>query len=104
MVKSLGTVIDAAGFSAQVHAGLAARTQYRQGATAEDDSLGTRANGILNCAVGILQKELSKNPTSIAQVDNANIDSKVKALGTAIDTAGFSAHDHTIVAALKQSW
>merc|ERR1719272_886521 len=35
----------------------------------------------LDRAVGILQKEMSKNPASLAQVDTKNLDSMVKSLG-----------------------
>jgi len=57
----------------------------------------------LDRAVGILQKEMSKNPASLAQVDTKNIDSIVKSLGAVIDAASFSAQDQTNLMALVQS-
>merc|ERR1719265_2597489 len=56
----------------------------------------------LDRAVGILQKEMGKNPASFAQVDTQNIDSIVKSLSAVINAASFSAQDHKTLAALVQ--
>merc|ERR1719162_2197820 len=57
----------------------------------------------LDRAVGILQKEMSKNPAALAQVDTKNLDNMVKALGPVINAASFSAQDQKNLAALVQS-
>jgi len=57
----------------------------------------------LDRAVGILQKEMNKNPAALAQVDTKNLDSMVKSLGAVIDAASFSAQDQRNLAALVQS-
>jgi len=41
----------------------------------------------LDRAIGILQKEMSKNPAALAQIDTKNIDSMVKSLSAVIDAA-----------------
>jgi len=57
----------------------------------------------LDRAVGILQKEMAKNPASLAQVDTRNLDSMIKSLGAVIDAASFSSQDQKNLAALVQS-
>merc|ERR1719314_10492 len=57
----------------------------------------------LDRAIGILQKEMGKNPASLAQVDTSNLDTMVKSLGTVISAASFSAQDQRNLAALVQS-
>merc|ERR1719478_993432 len=57
----------------------------------------------LDRAVGILQKEMSKSPAALAQVDTRNLDSMVKSLGAVIDAASFSAQDQKNLVALVQS-
>jgi len=57
----------------------------------------------LDRAIGILQKEMSKNPAALAQVDTRNLDSMVKSLGAVINAASFSAQDQKNLAALVQS-
>jgi len=57
----------------------------------------------LDRAVGILQKEMSKNPAALAQVDTKNLDSIVKSLGAVINAAGFSSQDSKNLVALVQS-
>merc|ERR1719163_184390 len=47
----------------------------------------------LDRAVGILQKEMSKSPAALAQVDTRNLDSIVKSLNAVVSAAGFSAQD-----------
>merc|ERR1719333_46007 len=47
----------------------------------------------LDRAIGILQKEMSKNPAALAQVDTRNLDSMVKSLGAVINAASFTAQD-----------
>merc|ERR1719236_255759 len=57
----------------------------------------------LDRAIGILQKEMSKNPAALAQVDTRNLDSMVKSLGAVINAASFSAQDQQKLVALVQS-
>jgi len=57
----------------------------------------------LDRAVGILQKEMSKNPAALAQVDTKNLDSVIKSLGAVINAASFSAQDQQKLVALVQS-
>jgi len=56
----------------------------------------------LDRAVGILQKEMSKNPAALMQVDTHNLDSVIKGLGAVIDAASFSAKDQSKLMALVQ--
>jgi chromosome segregation ATPase len=57
----------------------------------------------LERAVGILQKEMSKSPASLAQVDTSNLDSVLKGLDAVINAASFlcerSAETHRTCAA-----
>jgi chromosome segregation ATPase len=47
----------------------------------------------LDRAIGILGKEMSKNPAALVQVDTHNLDSMIKGLAAVIDAASFSSHD-----------
>jgi len=57
----------------------------------------------LDRAVGILSKEMAKNPAALAQVDTKSLDSMVKSLGAVINAASFSSQDQKNLAALVQS-
>ena len=57
----------------------------------------------LDRAVGILQKEMSKNPAALAQVDTSSLDNMVKSLGAVINAASFSIQDQKSLTALVQS-
>jgi chromosome segregation ATPase len=57
----------------------------------------------LDRAVGILQKEMSQNPASLAQVDTSNLNNMVKSLGAVIDAASFTSQDQKNLVALVQS-
>jgi len=57
----------------------------------------------LDRAVGILQKEMAKNPAALAQVDTKNLDSVIKSLNTVINAASFSSQDQKKLVALVQS-
>jgi len=57
----------------------------------------------LDRAVGILQKQMSKSPASLAQIDTKNLNNMVKSLGAVIDAASFSSQDQKNLAALVQS-
>jgi len=58
----------------------------------------------LDRAVGILQKEMSKNPASLAQVDaGSSIENVIKSLSAVIDAASFTAQDQKNLMALVQS-
>jgi len=56
----------------------------------------------LDRAVGILQKEMSKNPAALMQVDTHNLDSVIKGLNAVINAASFSASDQSKLTALVQ--
>jgi len=57
----------------------------------------------LDRAIGILQKEMGKNPAAFAQVDTKNINTIVKSLSTVIDAASFTSQDQKNLMALVQS-
>jgi len=57
----------------------------------------------LDRAIGILQKEMSKNPAALAQIDTTNMNNMVKSLAAVIDAAAFSAQDQKNLVALVQS-
>jgi len=57
----------------------------------------------LDRAVGILQKEMNKNPAALAQVDTKNLDNMVKSIGAVINAASFTSQDQKNLAALVQS-
>merc|ERR1719197_257472 len=57
----------------------------------------------LDRAIGILQKEMNKNPAALAQVDTKNLDNMVKSLGAVINAASFTIQDQKNLAALVQS-
>jgi len=57
----------------------------------------------LDRAVGILQKEMSKNPASLAQIDTSSLDKVIKSLSAVIDAASFTSQDQKNLAALVQS-
>jgi len=56
----------------------------------------------LDRAVGILNKEMAKNPAALAQVDTTNINSVLKGLNAVISAASFSANDQKKLSALVQ--
>jgi len=57
----------------------------------------------LDRAIGILKKEMDKNPASLAQVDTKSLDSMVKSLGAVMDAAAFTAQDQKNLVALVQA-
>jgi predicted nucleic acid-binding Zn-ribbon protein len=63
----------------------------------------TDAIDSLDRAIGILQKEMSKNPAALAQIDTKNLNSMVAALGAVINAASFTTQDQKNLAALVQS-
>merc|ERR1719199_28664 len=56
----------------------------------------------LDRAIGILEKEMNKNPAALVQVDTRNLDSVIKGLGAVINAAGFSSNDQAKLTALVQ--
>jgi len=56
----------------------------------------------LDRAVGILQKEMSKSPAALMQVDTHNLDSVIKGLDAVINAASFSTNDQSKLMALVQ--
>merc|ERR1719410_3202776 len=57
----------------------------------------------LERAIGILTKEMEKNPAALAQIDTSNAQRLVQTLSTVIDAAGFAGADRTKLVALVQS-
>merc|ERR1719195_1265030 len=57
----------------------------------------------LERAIGILTKEMEKNPAALAQIDTSNTQRLVQTLGAVIDAAGFAGADKTKLVALVQS-
>jgi chromosome segregation ATPase len=57
----------------------------------------------LDRAIGILEKELAKNPAAFAQVDGKNTAALVQALGAVVDAAGFQSSDKNRLVALVQN-
>merc|ERR1719507_2408462 len=57
----------------------------------------------LERAIGILTKEMEKNPAALAQIDTSSTQRLVQTLGTVIEAAGFAGADKTKLVALVQS-
>lgn len=57
----------------------------------------------LGRAVGILEREMAKNPAAFAQIDVSSFNKLVTAMGAVTDAAAFSASDKTKLIALVQS-
>jgi len=57
----------------------------------------------LDRAINIIQRDMMKNPASLAQVDTKNVDAMVKSLGEVINAASFTAQDQKTLTALVQS-
>merc|ERR550525_361783 len=57
----------------------------------------------LERAIGILTKEMEKNPAALAQIDTSNTQRLVQTIGAVIDAAGFAGADKTKLLALVQS-
>merc|ERR1740121_1074715 len=57
----------------------------------------------LGRAIGILSKEMAKNPASFAQIDTKNMANAVQALSAVLDAAAFNSKDQTKLMAFVQS-
>merc|ERR1712008_156961 len=57
----------------------------------------------LERAIGILSKEMEKNPAALAQIDTSSTERLVQTLGAVISAAGFAGADRTKLVALIQS-
>lgn len=57
----------------------------------------------LDRAIGILEREMEKNPAALAQVDTSNMQKVVAALGRVMDAAAFDSIDRTRLTALVQA-
>merc|ERR1719492_709696 len=57
----------------------------------------------LGRAIGILSKEMAKNPAAFAQMNTESTANLVKALGVVLDAAAFSSQDQTKLVALVQA-
>jgi chromosome segregation ATPase len=56
----------------------------------------------LGRAIAIVEKEMSKNPAALAQVDTSSLDNLLKSLGTVVEAASLLAADRKTLAALVQ--
>merc|ERR1719205_402340 len=57
----------------------------------------------LERAIGILSKEMDKNPAALAQIDTSSTERLVQTLGAVISAAGFAGADKSKLVALIQS-
>jgi len=57
----------------------------------------------LERAIGVISKEMSKNPASFAQVDTRNVQSLIQAVTVMLDAAAFSTQDQKKLVALVQA-
>jgi len=57
----------------------------------------------LSRAIGIIEREMAKNPAALAQIDSSSINKLAQALGTIVDAAGMTGSDKTKLTALLQS-
>merc|ERR550532_119177 len=57
----------------------------------------------LSRAIGIISKEMAKNPAAFAQLDTSNFKNTVKALSTIVDAASFSSADKQKLFSLVQA-
>ena len=57
----------------------------------------------LKRAVGILEKEMAKNPAALAQIEASSIQSVIQSMGAVVDAAGFSLQDRQHLLAFVQS-
>ena len=58
----------------------------------------------LNCAIGILQENMAKNPAALMQVDTSSLHSAIKVLGEVINAAAFSSSDQQSPTSSILSW
>merc|ERR1719163_2758961 len=57
----------------------------------------------LGRAIGILEREMAKNPAAFAQIDTSNMQALTQALGTVIDAAAFTGSDRKKLLAMVQA-
>jgi len=57
----------------------------------------------LSRAINIIERQMRKNPASLAQVDTSNLDNLVRSLTAVVDAASFSTADRQRLVALAQS-
>jgi len=57
----------------------------------------------LDRAIGVLNKEMEKNPAALAQIDTSSTDRLVQTMGAVIDAAGFAGADKTKLVSMLQS-
>jgi hypothetical protein len=75
----------------------------------ENDEFSKNEAELMDCldtlerAIGILSKEMEKNPAALAQIDTSSTERLVQTLGAVISAAGFAGADKTKLVALVQS-
>jgi len=97
---------DLAGAIAEAEAELASATGVREKEAADFGKAEAElvdAVDTLDRAVGILEREMSKNPAAFAQIDTSNMGKMISAIGSVIEAAAFSTHDRTKLMALVQA-
>jgi chromosome segregation ATPase len=57
----------------------------------------------LGRAIGILEREMAKNPAAFAQIDTSNMAKLTQAIGVVVDAAAFNAEDKSKLVALVQA-
>jgi len=106
-IETAGSKIDdLAGAIATAEGEVTAATQIRDKEAADfaasEKALVTSIDQ-LSRAIGILEKEMAKNPAAFAQVDMQNMASALAAWSTVLDAAAFSTNDRKQLAALVQT-
>jgi len=87
-------------------ADLKAATQVREKEAADFAKAEAElADGVdtLGRAIGIIEREMAKNPAALAQIDTSSIERLTHVLGTIVDAAGMTGSDKTKLTALIQS-
>jgi len=97
---------DLAGAIATAESEVTAATQIREKEAsdfaASEKELVTAIDQLTR-AIGILEKEMAKNPAAFAQVANQGVAAALEAFGTILDAAAFSSSDRQKLASLVQS-
>jgi len=78
------------------------RTKEAEDFSASEAEL-TDVTETLGRAIGMLEREMAKNPAAFAQVDASSLDGLLKTLGAVADAAAFAAADKQKLLALLQS-
>ena len=103
---STGTIEELAAAIAQAEAELKDATLIREKEAADfaaSEHELMDAVDTLGRAIGVLEKEMSKNPAALAQVDTTSMASTLKAISTVLDAAAFPGSDQKKLMAFVQA-